>query len=234
MGEQLWVSELQVASPPGKFDGASPQNYMRYMQASAKPTWHEGEFKIGGYNLANATYQFTTTKFKGHVTSQYQWHSDSAIYKFGDGSGGDMPPTGATSEVDLEIQTTTGNIGRKSSTKKIKKNIVHSTVGLSELMRLRPVQFEMRKNAGDIRLGLIAEELAEVDHRLVSWGPDTAHSEDGHELKNEDGTVKLLSQNLAPQAPMSHSMLSILVKAVQELKEENDQLKLRIEALEAE
>jgi len=232
-GDQVWITQTEVSTPAPLADGVNPQGYMRFEQASPAPTWHEGEFFICGTQFKDAAYQFTDIGYKARVTSQYQMWSDSSVYKFGD-SGSYLPPTGMTGEVDLEIQTATGNVGRKVSTKKIKKNIVDSTVGLSELMNLRSVQFEMRKTPGDIRLGLIAEELAEVNPQLVSWGPDSAFSENGEELMNEDGSVKLLSNNLAPLAPSSSAMLSLLVKSIQELKEENDQLKLRIEALEAE
>jgi len=83
------------------------------------------------------------------------------------------------------------------------------------------------KAGGHQLIGLIAEEVAEVDARLAKWGADLAFDETGTAIPDA-----LLSDDRAPFDLDDRALISTLINAVQELKIENDQLKLRIEALE--
>jgi hypothetical protein len=85
---------------------------------------------------------------------------------------------GATvSGVPVLINTTTGQLGVASSSRRYKEDIQDMGDASSGLMRLRPVTFRYQKPFADgskpMQYGLIAEEVAEVYPDLV------AHSADG-------------------------------------------------------
>ena len=85
-----------------------------------------------------------------------------------------------------------------------KDNIRDSIYGLSHVMQMRSAQFEY-KDTGRSDVGLIAEELDLIIPELVG--------------KNKDGQ---------PDSVSYDRMVSVLVKAIQELKAEVDSLKLQL------
>jgi hypothetical protein len=94
------------------------------------------------------------------------------------------------------------------SDRRLKENITDLPSQLSNVMSLRPVEFDYKDGSGH-QIGFIAQEVQEVYPDIVS--------------ENSEGylTVSGLSK-----------MESRLIKAIQELKAENDALKTRIETLE--
>jgi hypothetical protein len=98
-----------------------------------------------------------------------------------------------------------------ASSREFKRDIESLTAdsGLAEVMRLRPVSYRY-KPEGLFRndkpmVGLIAEEVAEVDARIVGYANDKPHSVQ-YEL-----------------------LTAILIKAIQELKADNDNLRISIQ-----
>jgi len=91
---------------------------------------------------------------------------------------------------------------------RLKDNITDLPSQLANIMALRPVEFDYKNGSGH-QIGFIAQEVQEVYPDIVS--------------ENSEGylTVSGLSK-----------MESRLIKAIQELKAENDSLKTRIETLE--
>jgi hypothetical protein len=85
--------------------------------------------------------------------------------------------TTTNSAVSVLIDTTNGQLGVTSSSRRYKEDIQDMGEASRGLMRLRPVTFRYQKPFGDgskpIQYGLIAEEVAEVYPNLV------AHSADG-------------------------------------------------------
>jgi hypothetical protein len=94
-----------------------------------------------------------------------------------------------------------GLLSFDTSSARYKDNIRDSSYGLSDIMKLRSAMFEYKK---DVRtdIGLIAEEVYEVIPELVTL--------------NDEGL---------PNAVAYDRFVSVLTKAIQELKAENDTLK---------
>lgn len=103
-----------------------------------------------------------------------------------------------------------------TSDRNLKSNILSSNLGLGFIRKLRPVSYT-RKNdvSGKTEYGLIAQE---VEESLKTEGVENA----GMLTVTDNGEYQLRYNDLL--APM--------IKAIQELKAENDALKERIEKLE--
>ncbi len=106
------------------------------------------------------------------------------------------------------------------SDRRVKDNIVDYNKGLAEIMQLRPVSFNYNSLSGfddttSTYVGLIAQEVEQVLPSTVSDFDDSSNS--GIQDKKQFH---------------SSEILWTLVNAVRELKEENEALKARIEALE--
>jgi len=71
-----------------------------------------------------------------------------------------------------EVQVNTGVATCTVSSARFKHDITTSTVGLAEIMRLRPVTFVYNGSNGSTHYGLIAEEVQAVDPRLVAYEAD--------------------------------------------------------------
>lgn len=93
--------------------------------------------------------------------------------------------------------------------------------GLAAVMKLRPVTYQWRTDDSDrIELGFIAQEVEEVLPELVGSSPDTT-------ITLDDGT----EQDITDVKSLSYSGFVVpLVKAVQELKTENDALRAELQA----
>jgi hypothetical protein len=141
------------------------------------------------------------------------------------------------------LDTSNSRLERASSTRKIKNNIqTYDAPCLDKILTLRPVKYELKSKPGRTELGLIAEEVYEVDPQLVIMDADYDYDEEGQIKRNvytdeETGkTVKeneILSDNLVPTDVQYRQVTTTLIKAMQELKAENDALLLRVEQLEA-
>jgi len=103
-----------------------------------------------------------------------------------------------------------GYFARSTSSLKYKTDIRNYTKGLNEVLGLRPV-FYKGKTDGDTQFaGLIAEEVHELGlTEFVQYAPDGS-----------------------PDALSYQNMVALLIKSIQELKSENDNLKSRLEVLE--
>lgn len=98
--------------------------------------------------------------------------------------------------------------------------------GIDAIMKLRPVTFHWRDDQKDKtrgeQLGFIAQEIEKVYPQTVLTGGDVSYKEKGVEKTVYDGKSMSYADMVVP-----------LVKAVQQLKAENDDLRKRLEALEA-
>jgi len=150
--------------------------------------------------------------------------------------------TTISGELDCRYDTGNGRLEYVSSTRKIKNNIEYVTTDhLDNILSLRPATYELKANPGKLVLGLIAEDSFDVDPLLARLGPDYDYDEQGQVKRNiytddPSGVVQkekvILSDNLVPLDWDPRAVTVSLVKAVQELKAENDALLLRIEQLE--
>jgi len=101
------------------------------------------------------------------------------------------------------------------SDRRLKKNIRDATYGLDTIMALRPVLFDWKSGPQDVK-GFIAQEVKSVLPESVTVIDKSVSGgfKDSHFLEMQ-------------------TMIPVLVKAVQELSAENDALKFRLTALEA-
>tara|TARA_R110000787_G_scaffold264543_1_gene370458 strand:- start:22 stop:669 length:648 start_codon:yes stop_codon:yes gene_type:complete len=115
------------------------------------------------------------------------------------------------SGANVHISSSGGLLFRSTSSLKYKNTINDATHGLTELLTLRPVTYK-GNNDGDIVFGgLIAEEVH--DSGLTEF---VQYNDDGE-----------------PDALAYGNMVSLCIKAIQELKAENTALTARITALES-
>ena len=149
--------------------------------------------------------------------------------------------TTITGELDCRYDPILSRLEYVASTRKIKNNIEYVTTNhLDKILLLRPTTYELKANPGKLVLGLIAEDSFEVDPRFARLGPDYDYDEQGQVKRNiytdENGEIVkekiVLSDDIVPMDWDPRAVTTSLVKAVQELKAENDALKIRVEQLE--
>ena len=114
------------------------------------------------------------------------------------------------------VVNTSGTSYNSSSDYRLKENIVPLENGLARLMQLKPSKFNWIET-GEETEGFIAHEVQEIFPYAVTGEKDAVYTSTG---------------NIKPQAVDYGRITPLLVKAIQELKAENDALKTRIETLE--
>jgi hypothetical protein len=142
---------------------------------------------------------------------------------------GKLEVKGGSVCVDTNSDNNASSCIANESDARLKRNIAGLAYGLDTLMRLRPVSFEWRHDDPDVlkhydlvsrfadrphSIGLIAQEVQAVVPEAI--GAETVG----------DDEVQYLQLDYDKLVP-------VLIKAVQELKAENDGLQARLEALEA-
>src|SRR6266481_1407825 len=142
----------------------------------------------------------------------------TAILGISDSGGITMPGLASSSAATTGTQcwtTSTGNLTVDTtttclaSTIKVKQHIESLDSGLSEVMKLHPVSYELKPEFNPAHLGrqtgLIAEEVIKIDPRLVA-------------LDNEGD----------PRSVRYQQLTAVLVKAIQDQQHEIDELKRRL------
>mgnify|MGYP003112826904 CR=1 FL=1 len=127
-------------------------------------------------------------------------------------------------ESNGDMYTNDGTVHSLASDSRVKSDVADLTDGLTILNQLRPVTYKYNTKSEfynpidetTTRYGFIADEVKTVAPQYIKEGKGKV---DGVEVDD----FKTLSQT---------KMIPMLVKAIQELKEENDSLKSRIETLE--
>ena len=121
------------------------------------------------------------------------------------GWGFGTQPGGDAIKVSNGARLTAGGAWTDASDRNKKYDIVDTHYGLNDILKLRPVDYKLKIN-DEQSVGFIAQEVKEVIPELV-YG--------------EEGDMT-----------MSYGqMTAVLTKAVQDLKNENDELRARLEAL---
>lgn len=113
------------------------------------------------------------------------------------------------------IGNSTGSYGAFSDAR-LKENIVDATNKLSDVLKLRVRNFNLKTEPGFKQIGFVAQELEEVFPALVEDTVDRDH--EGNALSSTTKAVK------------TTVLIPILVKAIQELKAELDELKAKVNA----
>jgi hypothetical protein len=127
----------------------------------------------------------------------------------------------AVNGVPVLVDTTTGQLGVASSSRRFKEDIQDMADASNGLMRLRPVTFRYQKPLAEgskpIQYGLIAEEVEEVYPDLVA--------------KGADGQIETVKYQLLDTMLLNEVQKQ--QKKIDELEKENDLLRDRLARLEA-
>jgi hypothetical protein len=130
--------------------------------------------------------------------------------------------------VGVLIDTTTGQLGVASSSRRYKEDIEDMGDASRDLMRLRPVTFRYKKPFADgskpIQYGLIAEEVDEVYPDLV------AHSADG---QIETVKYQVLDSMLLNEVQRQQAEIGAQKEQLRRLEQQNLSLQERLDKLEA-
>jgi hypothetical protein len=214
------TERMRITSSGSVGVGVTPKDY-----ASTWTAVQVGNFALMGPNPsadANAiiganTYRATDSTWR-RIIGGY-----ANLIELNQGSGDIRTYTGGTSTADSTISFVNGpfvaNGGvswtNGSSDVRKKKNFEPSQ-GLAEVLQIEPVKYHFNwdKDNDKKRLGFKAQNILELIPEMISETGELA----------EDGTSYL---TLTPDY-----LLPVLVKAIQELKSENDNLKSRLEVLE--
>ena len=157
-----------------------------------------------GYRFdANGESFFSNAASTSAGATLYVYSTGVAAYRFYVGLGGTVNATNTAIAAISDVR--------------LKENIRDIDAGLNEILELKPRTFDWKEGKGantKNARGFIAQEIEQVFPDLVDEWRDPAP--EGEE------PYKSVRQDLIP----------VLVKAIQELKSENDSLKSRVEALE--
>jgi hypothetical protein len=122
-----------------------------------------------------------------------------------------------------EIWSTNGI--NQSSDRRLKKEIFKISTGLDKVNALNPVSYKWKKGHQKKQLGFIAQEVEKILPEVVT-----------HVELTEAEKAEAIAQGRVPNEDgygMNYSaIIPVLVKAIQELSEENELLKKRMETLE--
>ncbi len=128
--------------------------------------------------------------------------------------------TSGAGNATLKYTTGTGAVTYDTSSRLVKDNIEDSPYGLAEILQLQSRKY-FRTDDQRNEIGLIADEVIGVLPEFVPTDKKSCIT--GNEEDDE----------IIPIGVNYDKIVSVLVKAVQELSEQNDALTARIEALEA-
>jgi len=158
-----------------------------------------------GYRFdTNGESYFSNAASTSAGATLYVYSTGAAAYRFYVGLGGTVNATNTAIAAISDVR--------------LKENIRDIDAGLNEILELKPRTFDWKEGKGantKNARGFIAQEIEQVFPDLVDEWRDPAP--EGEE------PYKSVRQDLIP----------VLVKAIQELKAENNSIKSRVEALEA-
>tara|TARA_R100001126_G_C4863355_1_gene168724 strand:- start:469 stop:1461 length:993 start_codon:yes stop_codon:yes gene_type:complete len=133
-----------------------------------------------------------------------------------------------TGAITVKIDTSSGKLFFKSSTRNIKSNIVDlDEKTINSISDLRPVKYNPKadkSNNKKIIGGFIAEEVAEHSPLFAIWGNDHKYDDNGNILKKENGEWDLKSKNKVPIDVDEIAIIAALVGKVQQLEKRINEL----------
>ena len=128
----------------------------------------------------------------------------NSLYRFYVSGGGTVNATNTTISAISDVR--------------LKENIVDLEIGLDSILALKPRKFDWKKESGNngknVR-GFIAQEFEQVFPDLI------------------DESINPSPEGEEPYKQIRQDLIPVLVKAIQELKAQNDALQSRIETLES-
>jgi hypothetical protein len=154
--------------------------------------------------------------FGGGSTFRFTFIDDSGVLRI--------------SENSSDIGTYGGTVvGTQTSDIRLKNVKDEFNYGLNEILQINPIAFTFKKDENQVeKLGFSAQEMINIIPESVY---DTRNCVDGYE-DTDDPMIKIPKSNDTILAMDYSILIPVLVKAIQELKSENDNLKSRLEVLE--
>ena len=161
----------------------------------------DNDLWINGYADTTAS----RIRFHHNNTNAYQdWETGNYYIRYNTTTKYMMDSSG-NFHADADVYAYSTSVG---SDKKLKKNIKDIKYGLSDVLKLRGVDFDWKeKRDGKHDIGVIAQEVKEIIPEVVSEVPDF-----------EDGTYLTVDYS---------KLVPVLIESIKELKEELDELKCR-------
>jgi hypothetical protein len=113
----------------------------------------------------------------------------------------------------LKWTTTTGQLTYDTSTAKTKENIINaSTASYNDVLKLQPREFNYRKTTDtNTYLGLIAEEVADINPIFAVYGPDIEWDENGKHSEP-------ISDKIVPMNINDRAIITALIGKIQDLE----------------
>ena len=175
--------------------------------------FNRGSYTSSIYSYGPTSDEVSNTTYKGlklNSDNEGVYSDASNIYLKSGGNSIKFPRTSGSNGEILKISNVSNNIttldwsADSTSDSRLKKDILNCCYGLEDLIKMRPITFKWNDNAifkdNRTRVGLIAEEVEEIIPEIV--GTDSRNN-------------KYIEYN---------QITSVMIKAIQELKEKNDKL----------
>jgi hypothetical protein len=164
---------------------------------------------LGGYNGNNGTLDIRTSDNQ-IVLSDGDGNARVHITDAGRFRAAGIYAATTGSGANVVVTSSNGQLERSTSSRKYKNTIKDATHGLTDLLKLRPITYKGNNDGDTVFGGLIAEEVHDAGlTEFVQYDED-----------NE------------PDALSYGNMVSLCIKAIQELSAKNDALEARIKTLE--
>jgi hypothetical protein len=173
----------------------------------------QGKFHVSLGDLAADGTAFYGIKWVTGNTMQAHMHrwgaSNNALYVTNAG----------TNNLTGVFLATNATSWTSSSDRRLKENIVETTYGLNEILKLSVKEYNFKTTESkDKRIGFLAQEVYQVIPEIVHKGDDGEYRGSG----NAEESAKL---GFSPWGLDYTSMIPVLVKATQELHQQMEQLK---------
>ena len=173
-------------------------------------------FQTFNYNSTGAEVFLQNNRFASGTVAAFQYRISNS------------PQTGGTI-----YASTSGYTGGNFSDYRLKNNVTNLAGSLDKICQLRAVSYNHVATPDKTELGFIAHEIAEVFPEFVHgekdavWTQEDIDNYQGHLPDVEVGDIKAQQVEYFSKEWTTHILL-----AIKELKQKNDELKARIEALE--
>ena len=187
--------------------GASDAAVGNHSHSSFGTTTFTADIKLADNLWINGYTDDTASRIRFHHNNSdaYQdWETGNYYIRY-DTTTKYMMDSSGNFHADADVYAYSTSVG---SDKKLKKNIKDIKYGLSDVLKLRGVDFDWKeKRDGKHDIGVIAQEVKEIIPEVVSEVPDF-----------EDGTYLTVDYS---------KLVPVLIESIKELKEELDELKCR-------
>ena len=203
--------------------GTDVRGELNLRSQSAGTTYNGGTIRFKGYHAGSSDGSRVWFEIRGQKENNTGGDVKGRIEMYINPGNNSMTEV-MKIESNGDMYTNDGTVHSLASDSRVKSDVADLTDGLSIVSQLRPVTYKYNTKSEfynpidetTTRYGFIADEVKTVAPQYIKEGEGKVDGVDVDDFKT-------LSQT---------KMIPMLVKAIQELKTENDNLKARIETLE--